>query len=308
MRALQSGTEAEPDLSTIEAKAGDRYLLCSDGLSDVVSEETLRDTLIRCTDRDQAVTQLIELAIRGGGPDNITCIVADVVDSVANAPAGQVSVVGAASNGDGRPRVHADSPAGRAHLLTQAGPAVDVAEARPTEAPDLEDVEDDRRADHRAARRRWPVVTSVLVVLVVVIVGGLYAAWRYTQNQYYVGTDGSQVIIYRGVNEQVLGMSLSSVYQRTGIPLAHVPANDLPQVRSTITAGSLAAAQKTVSNIRQTITCNSYDAAYAKWAALPTTRKVTVTVGGKKQVRTEPVPRPAAPKTPTGCTPQGTSG
>jgi hypothetical protein len=141
-----------------------------------------------------------------------------------------------------------------------------------------------------------------------VIVGGGYAAWRYTQGQYYVGTDGRQVLIYRGVNERVLGMSLSSVYQQTGIPLTHVPANDLPQVRSTITASSLADAQKTVSNIRQTITCDAYDAAYAKWAALPTTRKVTVTVKGKKEVRTEPVPRPAAPTTPQGCTPQGTSG
>ncbi len=104
MRALQSGTEAEPDLSLIEAKAQDRYLLCSDGLSDVVSEDTLQQTLTRCTDRDQAVTQLIELAIRGGGPDNITCIVADVVTGDTEPPTGQVSVVvGAASNGDGRP-------------------------------------------------------------------------------------------------------------------------------------------------------------------------------------------------------------
>jgi PPM family protein phosphatase len=310
MRALQSGTEAEPDLFTIEAKAGDRYLLCSDGLSDVVSEETLRDTLIRCTDRDQAVAKLIDLAIRGGGPDNITCIVADVVDAGGSPPTGPTAVVvGAASNGDGRTRPRSDSPAERAQLLTQAGPLVDTADPEPAEEPGPGRAEDDGgRADHRAARRRWPVVTTILVILVVVIVGGGYAAWRYTQDQYYVGTDGSQVIIYRGVDQRVLGLSLSSVYQRTGIPLAHVPANDLPQVRNTITASSLAGAQKTVSNIRQTITCNSYDAAYAKWAALPTTRKVTVTVGGKKEVRTEPVPRPAAPKTPTGCTPQGTSG
>jgi PPM family protein phosphatase len=310
MRALQSGTEAEPDLFTIEAKAGDRYLLCSDGLSDVVSEETLRDTLIRCTDRDQAVGKLIDLAIRGGGPDNITCIVADVVDAEGSPPTGPVAVVvGAASNGDGRPRPSADTPAERAQLLTKAGPLVDTADPESAEAPAPGGAEDGGgRADHRAARRRWPVVTTILVVLVIVIVGGGYAAWRYTQDQYYVGTDGSQVIIYRGVDQRVLGLSLSSVYQRTGIPLAHVPANDLPQVRNTITASSLAGAQKTVSNIRQTITCNSYDAAYAKWAALPTTRKVTVTVRGKKEVRTEPVQRPAAPKTPTGCTPQGTSG
>jgi protein phosphatase len=310
MRALQSGTEAEPDLFTIDAVDGDRYLLCSDGLSDVVSEETLRETLIRCTDRDQAVAQLIELAIRGGGPDNITCIVADIEDPGTNPPTGQVSVVvGAASNGDGRPRTLPDSPAGRAHLLTQTGPPAVAADAGPAGSRDAGLAEDDGgRRDHRAARRRWPVVTTILVVLLVVVVGGGYAAWRYTQNQYYVGTDGRQVIIYRGINDRVLGMSLSSVYQQTGIPLAQVPANDLAQVRNTITASSLADAQKTVHNIRQTITCDVYDAAYARWQALPTTRKVTVTVRGKKEVRTEPVQRPPAPQTPTGCTPQGTSG
>jgi PPM family protein phosphatase len=315
MRALQSGTEAEPDLSTIQAQAMDRFLLCSDGLSDVVSEDTLRDTLIRYTDRDQAVTQLIELAIRGGGPDNITCIVADVVDTEADSPSGQISmVVGAASNGDGRPRLRTDSPAGRAHLLTRAGPAAPaVATApRPAEAPAdgqagiAED--EDRDADHRAPRRRWPVVTTILIILVIVIVGGGYAGWRYTQSQYYVGTDGKQVIIYRGISQKVLGISLSSVYSRTGIPLTQVPASDKTTVLSATAPGSLTDAQKTVGTIRQTITCNNYDAAYAKWAALPTSRKVTATVRGKKEVRTVPVSRPAAPKTPKGCTPQGTAG
>ncbi len=320
MRALQSGTEAEPDLSLIEAKAEDRYLLCSDGLSDVVSEDTLRDTLTRIADRDQVVTQLIELAIRGGGPDNITCIVADVVDSEADPPTGQVSmVVGAASNGDGRPRLRTDSPAGRAHLLTRAGPAAPgitavttapeapaAAESGPAEA--AEDA--DGGADHRAPRRRWPVVTTILAVLLIVIVGGSYAAWRYTQTQYYVGTDGKQVIIYRGVNQRVLGMSLSSVYQATGIPLSHVPTTDLTQVQSTIPASNLASAQKTVGNIRQTYACDQYAAAYAKWVAnKPKPRKETVTVKGKKVVRTVTPAPPPAPKAPKGCSPQqGTTG
>ena len=60
---------------------GDRYLLCSDGLSGVVSDETLRDTLEAVADPDAAARELIELAIAGGGPDNITCVVADVVDT-----------------------------------------------------------------------------------------------------------------------------------------------------------------------------------------------------------------------------------
>jgi PPM family protein phosphatase len=316
MRALQSGTEAEPDLSLIEAKAKDRYLLCSDGLSDVVSEDTLRDTLTRIADRDQVVTQLIELAIRGGGPDNITCIVADVVDSEAEPSSVPASVVvGAASNGDGRPRVRTDSPAGRAHLLTRVGtPSTQAATAAartaaaPADGWGEQEEEDPDAPDHRAPRHRWPVVTTILVILLIVIVGGSYAAWRYTQSQYYVGTDGKQVIIYRGVNQKVLGMSLSSVYQKTGIPLAHVPPTDLGQVRSTTQPSSLTDAQKTVNSIRQTITCNNYDASYAKWAALPTSRKVTMTVHGRKQTRTEPVTRPPAPKAPKGCPPQGTTG
>jgi PPM family protein phosphatase len=314
MRALQSGTEAEPDLSLIEARAKDRYLLCSDGLSDVVSEDTLRDTLTRIADRDQVVTQLIELAIRGGGPDNITCIVADVVEGEAEPSTSPASVVvGAASNGDGRPRLRSDSPAGRAHLLTRVGtPSTQTATtASRTAAPAAdwdEEEEDADGADHRAPRRRWPVVTTILVILLIVIVGGSYAAWRYTQSQYYVGTDGKQVIIYRGVNQKVLGMSLSSVYSRTGIELSQVPANDKSTVLSATAPGSLTDARKTVDSIRQTITCNDYDAAYAKWSALPTSRKVTVTVHGKKQTRTEPVTRPAAPKTPKGCPPQGTTG
>jgi PPM family protein phosphatase len=314
MRALQSGTEAEPDLSLIEAKAKDRYLLCSDGLSDVVSEDTLRDTLTRIADRDQVVTQLIELAIRGGGPDNITCIVADVVESEAEPTTGPVSVVvGAASNGDGRARLRTDSPAGRAHLLARVGtPSNTATAASRTAAPAAgwgeEEDEDSGAPDHRAPRRRWPVVTTILVILLIVILGGSYAAWRYTQSQYYVGTDGKQVIIYRGVNQKLLGMSLSSVYSRTGIRLSEVPANDKGTVLSATAPGSLTDAKKTVASIWQTITCNTYDAAYAKWAALPTSRKVTVTVHGKKETRTEPVTRKPAPTAPKGCPPQGTTG
>jgi PPM family protein phosphatase len=313
MRALQSGTEAEPDLSIIEAAAGDRYLLCSDGLSDVVSEDTLRETLVRFTDRDQAVNQLIDLAIRGGGPDNITAIVADVEETGTESATGQGPVVvGAASNGDGRPLLRNDSPAGRAHLLTRTGtPAADatgVSRAADGSAPGSRGADEDHRVEHGRPRRRWPIVTTILIILVVVIVGGGYAAWRYTQSQYYVGTDGKQVIIYRGVNQKVLGMSLSGVYQRTGIPLSRVPPSDKSAVQSTTPVSSLADAKKTVANIRQTITCNEYVAAYNSWLAHKpkpvTTRK---RVNGSTETVTTTPPYKAPPSTPKGCTPQGTT-
>src|SRR4029453_7985000 len=80
MRALGSGEHVEPDLSVREVRAGDRYLICSDGLSGVVSHQTLEDTLAGYQPPAETVQQLTQLALRGGGPDNIPCIVADVLD------------------------------------------------------------------------------------------------------------------------------------------------------------------------------------------------------------------------------------
>jgi serine/threonine protein phosphatase PrpC len=96
MRALQSSIPADPDLEMLEARVGDRFLLCSDGLTDVVTDETLRMTLSELTDLDAAADQLVDLAIRSGGPDNITCVLADVIDTDdGQGPTVQTIMVGA---------------------------------------------------------------------------------------------------------------------------------------------------------------------------------------------------------------------
>jgi len=77
MRAL-TGHEVDPTLIMREARVGDRYLLCSDGLSDPVSHETILDAL-QISDVAESADRLIELALRGGGPDNVTVVVADLV-------------------------------------------------------------------------------------------------------------------------------------------------------------------------------------------------------------------------------------
>jgi serine/threonine protein phosphatase PrpC len=338
MRALQGGSDTDPDLSIREARAGDRYLLCSDGLSDVVGEETLRQALSSIRDREEAVRQLITLANSGGGPDNITCIVADVVDAAADpGPAQRPVLAGAASGGDGRPVLYGDSPATRAHRLlarsaagsgpvqAPGGPAdgyrTGVSRdgrggsggARPAaggRAQPMDGYQDDE-ADEQPARRRWPVVTSILVILVLVIVGGGYAAWRYTQSQYYVGTDGQQVVIYRGINERVAGISLSSVYQRTGIPMSHVPAADADAVRSTTSPGSLATAQRVVRNIRHAYLCQQAYNAQQAWRVQVSKlkpKRVTVIVHGKKRTRIIQPKKPPEPSIPASCPPQGASG
>jgi protein phosphatase len=78
LRALGDGS-SEPDLQLREARAGDRYLLCSDGLHEVAAADSIARVLLTVADPDQAAKDLIALAIDGGGPDNVTCIVADVL-------------------------------------------------------------------------------------------------------------------------------------------------------------------------------------------------------------------------------------
>jgi serine/threonine protein phosphatase PrpC len=297
LRALDGRADVEPDLSLLEARLGDRYLLCSDGLSGVVSEETLFRTLSKVTNVDEVVLQLVELAIRGGGPDNITCIVADVVDTAtAPVPPNDESVVvGAASNGSGSPHFRTDSPAGRAHLLTRTAPQVAVAIAHDDPAPPAaEDADEDT---HR--RRGFPLVKSALVILVVLVVGGAYAGWRYTQSQYYVGVDGGKVVIYRGINQSVAGISLSSVYHRSNIPVAALPSMDATTVRATTASGGLAGAQAAVRNIQQDYTrCQTAFANLQKWKTAKPTIKVQVKVKGKTTTKLE---KPPAPTIPSDC-------
>src|SRR5271168_514196 len=137
LRALDGRTVAEPDLTQLETLPGDRYLLCSDGLSGVVTEHTLHQTLSSIRDPDKAALQLVELAIRGGGPDNITCIVADVMDTQASAVpptwtpvlAGAAQIAGPA---DLRQPVRQSSPATRAMRLTRTTPQPAVPDEQST--------------------------------------------------------------------------------------------------------------------------------------------------------------------------------
>ncbi|HEY2505457.1 MAG TPA: protein phosphatase 2C domain-containing protein [Streptosporangiaceae bacterium] len=81
LRALQAGADYEADLQLREARPGDRYLLCSDGLHEVADPDAIAAVLRTVTDPDEAAAALIGLAMAGGAPDNITCIVADVTQA-----------------------------------------------------------------------------------------------------------------------------------------------------------------------------------------------------------------------------------
>lgn len=79
LRALDGQHDFQPDLEVFQARAGDRYMLSSDGLHGVVAPAEIARVLLSVQDRDQAAADLVKLAIDGGGPDNVTVIVADVI-------------------------------------------------------------------------------------------------------------------------------------------------------------------------------------------------------------------------------------
>jgi PPM family protein phosphatase len=79
LQALDGEHDYSPDLQFHDAVAGDRYLLSSDGLHACVPAEAIGAVLVGVADPDEAAEELIRLAMDGGGPDNVTCIVADIV-------------------------------------------------------------------------------------------------------------------------------------------------------------------------------------------------------------------------------------
>lgn len=80
---LKALTTGAPDLGLRDAEPGDRYLLCSDGLSAVVPDATVRALLTAAPTPDAAVHSLVDAANSAGGPDNVSCVVADVVQAAA---------------------------------------------------------------------------------------------------------------------------------------------------------------------------------------------------------------------------------
>ena len=149
----------------------------------------------------------------------------------------------------------------------QQGQAPAAASGRHAAVPADVTGDDDDDDEVLPRRRRWPVMTSILALFVLLIGGGLFFGHQYLNSQYYVGTTGGQVAIFRGLDQQLFGISLSSVYQKTDIPVAGIPSQDVQAIRQD-SAGSLAQASTLVTNIRKSYqACQAAYAAVRRWEA-----------------------------------------
>ncbi|WP_082131546.1 Stp1/IreP family PP2C-type Ser/Thr phosphatase [Cellulomonas sp. FA1] len=242
------------DLSVREARPGDRWLLCSDGLSGYVSAETIAETLADVPDLDACADRLVQLALRAGGPDNVTVVLADVVE-LDDLPDGAMpstasAVVGAAAVSRNRPSAAADGPAARAARLSRSarsapaddgtdgddGPALPATvEAAP---------EDDDEPLAPPPRRRGLVVAWVVagLALVAALVGGY--AW--TQTQYFVAESQGTVAVYRGIPQSIGPVDLAELVEASDVQVDDLPAYLRERVEQTISAGSLDEARRLV--------------------------------------------------------------
>ncbi|MEU6072475.1 PP2C family serine/threonine-protein phosphatase [Micromonospora sp. NPDC047074] len=224
-RALD-GRDIDPEYSVRQVLPGDRYLICSDGLSGVVSADTIAETMREYADPQQCVERLVQLALRGGGPDNITVIIADATDQdiVEASP-----IVGGAAARDRGMATSADvsTPAARASALAAPRPPV-------PEEPAAGADDEPERPKHRPVR-----AAAMSLALLVLVGGGVFGGWSYTQRQYYVGaTEDGQVAVFRGIQGEIAGMDLSTVHSTSPADLDDLTLAAQEQVKQGIPAKS----------------------------------------------------------------------
>ena len=240
--------EIVPDLSVREARAGDRWMLCSDGLSGVVSHDTMADALRDVADAGACAEKLVDLALRGGAPDNITVVVGDVVevDDLPDGAAPETTshVVGAAAQDRNRPSRGGKGAAARA---AEHSAATRARNASTTPPPPTSFAEDDI-VPTRSVWRRVLLALVVVVVLAAVAVAG-WLGYRWTQDQYYVAVDNGRIAVFRGIPQTVGPIALSEAVETSGTEVVDLPGYFQDRLAATIPANDLADARRRVADL-----------------------------------------------------------
>ena len=207
-RALGPEPEVQVDVQVYQARAGDVFMVCSDGLTSMVPEARVREILGAAGSLDEAGRELIAAANDAGGRDNITVILfrLEEVDGEDDH---------ATSEGEAREAV-TRSEAGDAQATATLSV---VREARPIEEPPP------RTAPPPPKRRRRRVPAGLIALVVVLLIVGA-GLWTASRAVYFVGVDAEgTVTLYRGLPYDLpLGLEMYEPYYASGVTIAQVPA------------------------------------------------------------------------------------
>ena len=251
LKALDGVRHEEPDLFEFPAEAGDRVFVCSDGACGTLTHEQMADILSSGT-ADFAAVELVRASLEAGSTDNVTCIVADVSEE---APPEELQplLVGAAADLPRRMPL-GGAMGGAVGGLFRGHRSGDTGEipAVPDDVPpgafvaDPIDPETARYAPREPGRHpvlRRLLIASVLLGLAWVV---LAAGWSWSQQQFYVAEHEGRVAIFRGIDADLPGISLSHPYETTDVDLDRLSDIDADAVREGIEAGDLDEARVTV--------------------------------------------------------------
>ncbi|MBR6458909.1 MAG: serine/threonine-protein phosphatase [Actinomycetaceae bacterium] len=251
MRALGDFPgEVDLDESVREAVAGDRWLLCSDGLSGYVSAETIEETLRDVEDIKECGERLISLALAAGAPDNVTVVLADIIEEAqlleSFSPQKPI-VVGSAAVDFMRPTRGGDTAAGKAAALT-------ASLRGDSETEEENEIVYPETPKHRGAK------IGVLIGILALIAAVLFGGYRWSQEQYYVSTEHGKVVIYQGIPSTIGSVELSHAVEKTDILLRDLTPVARERLDTPITRSSLKEAREVVENLRASTTQPSHDA------------------------------------------------
>jgi protein phosphatase len=251
-RVLTGQSEDEPDLAMREAHVADRYLVCSDGLSGFVARETIEEILVQGKPPGVTADRLVELAMRAGAPDNVTCLIGDIVDlDKGEAPSTAQEVVGAAAERRvTSTRAVPATPAAKAAALSREARG-DAADSDPAESGPAETA-------RRPGRWRWVKVVSLVLLGLTAVAAGSYAAYSWSQQQYYVGEANGHVAIYRGVAQKIGPWELSHVIDQSDVALSDLPDFYRSKLDSTVSTSHVEESRRLVTDLRvQAIRCQT---------------------------------------------------
>lgn len=248
MRVL-GDVDAAPEIDTtvMATLAGDRWMLCSDGLSSYVSDDKILSAMQSVADPDNTAKRLISLSLDNGAPDNVTVVIVDVdesPDSSAETPTlvGSAAVPLSFEVETGRRALRL--PTMLLHPLRASPPEDSHFEPESEEYLDELIREDRRRARHR--RIVWLVSIGFAALA---LIAALITGYQWTQMHYFVGANGDTVAIYQGVQADLGPLSLSSVYQQTSVTLDSLSEYTRESVEQTINADDLADAEDIIDRL-----------------------------------------------------------
>ncbi|MEV8267576.1 PP2C family serine/threonine-protein phosphatase [Microbacterium sp. NPDC076911] len=246
MRVL-GDMDPNPELDTfiMPTQPGDRWLLCSDGLTGVVDDPHTSKTLALGLAPGRTADNLLKQALDGGAPDNVTIVIVDV-GGQHPLFSGTPTIVGSASNPTG-----IEVPAARPSRTSWFHPNRQAANEPTHFEPAPEFLEELIEEDKRRNRRRR-IGWIVGVILVIGMIGtALWFSYEWTQTRYFVGADEDSVVIFQGVQQNIGPISLSTPYEDTEIPLDSLSDFALATVEQTISASSLTDARRIVTSISE---------------------------------------------------------